>query len=65
VVVLVFLGHAAGYYALPVLSNLEAIVYDTRLRLTMPGTVDPRIAILDLDEKSLAEKEDGDDARAV
>jgi len=58
-VVLVFLGHAAGYYALPLLSNLEAIVYDTRLRLTMPGTVDTRIAILDLDEKSLAEKEDG------
>jgi len=59
VLVLVFLGHAAGYYALPLLSNLEAIVYDTRLRLTMPGTVDTRIAILDIDEKSLAEKEDG------
>lgn len=57
--VLVFLGHAAGYYALPLLSHLEAIVYDTRLRLTMPGTVDTRIAILDIDEKSLAEKEDG------
>jgi adenylate cyclase len=59
VLVLVFLGHAAGYYTLPLLSNLEAIVYDTRLRLTMPGTVDTRIAILDIDEKSLAEKEDG------
>jgi adenylate cyclase len=58
-VVLVFLGHAAGYYSLPLLANLEAIVYDTRLRLTMPGTVDTRIAILNIDEKSLAEKEDG------
>ncbi|MBI3069479.1 MAG: adenylate/guanylate cyclase domain-containing protein, partial [Betaproteobacteria bacterium] len=38
---------------------LEAIVYDTRLTLTMPRTVDPRIVILDIDEKSLAEKEQG------
>lgn len=59
VVVLVFLGHAADFYALPLLSNLDAIVYDTRLRLTMPGTIDSRIAILNIDEKSLAEKEDG------
>jgi len=57
--VLAFLGHAAGYYRLPLLANLEAIVYDARLRLTMPGTVDTRIAILDIDEKSLAEKEQG------
>ncbi len=59
VAVLVFLGHAAGYYTLPLLANLESIVYDSRLRLTMPGTVDTRIAILDIDEKSMAEKEDG------
>lgn len=63
VAVLVFLGHAAGYYSLPLLANLESIVYDTRLRLTMPGTVDTRIAILDIDEKSLAEKEDGGEGR--
>ncbi len=56
---LAFLGHAAGYYRLPLLSNLEAIAYDARLRLTMPGTVDTRIAILDIDEKSLAEQEQG------
>jgi len=62
-VVLVFLGHAAGYYTLPLITNLEAIVYDTRLRLTMPRTVDPRIVILDIDEKSLAEKEKGGEGR--
>ena len=45
------------------LANLEAIVYDTRLRLTMPQTVDPRIVILDIDEKSLAEKERGGEGR--
>ena len=57
--VLVFLGHAAGAFTLPLLSNLEAIAYDMRLRLTMPRTVDTRIAILDIDEKSLAEKDQG------
>jgi adenylate cyclase len=59
VVVLVFLGHAARYYSLPLLQNLEAIVYDTRLRLTMPRTLDSRVVIVDIDEKSLAEKEQG------
>ena len=56
---LVFLGHAAKYYRLPLVDRLEAIVYDTRLVLTMPRTVDPRIVVLDIDEKSLAEKEKG------
>jgi adenylate cyclase len=61
-VVAVFLGHAVGY-RLPLIDNLEAIVYDTRLRVTMPGGVDPRIVILDIDEKSLAEKEQGGEGR--
>ena len=61
VVVVVFLAHAVELWGLrlPLLANLEAIVYDTRLRLTMPQTVDSRIVILDIDEKSLAEKERG------
>ena len=63
VVVVVFLAHAVGLWPLPLLSNLEAIVYDTRLRLTMPGTVDPRIVILDIDEKSLQEREQGGEGR--
>jgi adenylate cyclase len=62
-VVATFLGHAGGYYALPLIGNLEAIVYDTRLRLTMPRTVDTRIVILDIDEKSLAEREAGGEGR--
>jgi adenylate cyclase len=53
-VLLVFLGHAASYYDIPFVKKLEAILYDTRLRLTMPGTGDPRIVIADIDEKSLA-----------
>ena len=61
IVVVVFLVHAVGLWGLrmPIVDQLEAIVYDTRLRRTMPQTVDPRIVILDIDEKSLAEREKG------
>jgi adenylate cyclase len=52
---LVFLGHAARIYQIPLVSTLDAFVYDTRLRLTTKGGIDERIVILDLDEKSLAE----------
>ena len=38
---------------MPLVERLEAIAYDTRLRLTMPGTIDPRIVIVDIDERSL------------
>jgi len=65
IVVLVFLVHAIDLWGLrlPLIGNLEAIVYDTRLRLTMPGGVDPRIVILDIDENSLAEREKGGEGR--
>jgi adenylate cyclase len=52
---LVFLGHAARVYQIPLLNTLDAFVYDTRLRMTAKGGVDERIVILDIDEKSLAE----------
>ncbi|HEY5930229.1 MAG TPA: adenylate/guanylate cyclase domain-containing protein [Burkholderiales bacterium] len=54
VIVLVFVGHAAQYYDIPFIKRFENIVYDARLRLTMANTVDPRIVIIDIDEKSLA-----------
>lgn len=62
-VVALFLGHVVGFYQLPLIGNLESIIYDTRLRLTMPDTVDNRIVILDIDEKSLLEKERGGEGR--
>ncbi len=69
VLVLAFLAHAAKWgigswtFQLPLVNRLEAVVYDTRLALTMPRTVDPSIVILDIDEKSLAEKEKGGEGR--
>jgi len=53
-VVVVFLGHAARYYDIPLVGRLEAILYDTRLQLTMPRAADPRIVVVDIDERSLA-----------
>lgn len=59
-VMLVFLVHAIGEeYRIPLLEQLELLLYDARLRLTMPRTVDNRIVILDIDEKSLQEREKG------
>ncbi|MEN6585680.1 MAG: CHASE2 domain-containing protein, partial [Sulfuricella sp.] len=55
-VLLIFLLHAAKIVAIPFMQNLETISYDARLRLTMPQTLDRRIVIVDIDEKSLAEE---------
>ena len=53
---LFFLGHSARLYQVPLLNTLDAFVYDARLRLTMPGDIDERIVILDIDERSLSEQ---------
>lgn len=48
------LFHAVGILHLGVLQRLDDIIYDTRLRATMPKSMDDRIVIIDIDEKSLA-----------
>ncbi len=52
----IFLAHTAGWMQIPTMQRVENILYDLRLRLTMPNTVDDRIVILDIDEKSLAQE---------
>lgn len=47
--------HAMGIVSVGVLQRLDDVIYDARLRATMPNTLDERIVIVDLDEKSLAE----------
>ena len=54
-ILLLLLGHAAKFYQIGLVDHLDAIIYDSKLRLTMPRGVDERVAILDIDEKSLAE----------
>jgi len=55
IITLLFIGHAARFYSVGLITQLDNIIYDTRLRLTMPGAIDERIVILDIDEKSLQE----------
>jgi adenylate cyclase len=52
-IVLVFVGHAAKQYQIGFINQLDSIIYDYRLRLTMPGGVDDRVVILDIDERSV------------
>ena len=47
--------HASGVLRLGLLNRLDNIVYDARLSATMPRTLDERIVIVDVDEKSLSE----------
>ena len=49
------IGHAARYFEVPFITQLDNIIYDARLQVTMPRGVDERIVILDIDEKSLQE----------
>ena len=58
-ILLGFLGHVARVYQVGFITRLDNIMYDYRLQLTMPGTVDERVVILDIDEKSLAVPELG------
>ncbi|MFA5826673.1 MAG: adenylate/guanylate cyclase domain-containing protein, partial [Gallionellaceae bacterium] len=54
--VFLFIGNAAKFYQLGFVSFVEAKLYDTRLRLTLPNKGDDNIVILDIDEKSLKEE---------
>jgi len=53
--VLLALLHAVGVARIGVLQRLDDIIYDARLQATMPRTLDDRVVIVDIDEKSLAE----------
>jgi adenylate cyclase len=52
---LVFWGHALHLWHLPLLDELDNTVYDTQVRSDLgKQSPDPRVVILDIDEKSLA-----------
>ena len=48
-IALVFLCHSTGIIQIPLLNTLDNYIYDARLRMTMPGGIDERIVILDID----------------
>lgn len=47
--------HVFGLFHLGGLQRLDDLLYDARLRWTMPATLDDRVVIVDVDEKSLSE----------
>lgn len=47
-----FTLHIAGTPRFEIIDRIENYLYDVRVRLTMPGTVDDRIVIIDIDEIS-------------
>ena len=55
-ITVLFLLHHIERVNIPLLNNIENIAYDLRLKLSVPGTIDSRIVILDIDEKSLAQE---------
>jgi len=58
-----FVSQSAGWLPLPFIDRLDGIIYDLRLRLTAPGGIDSRVVIVDIDEKSLQEREAGGEGR--
>lgn len=55
VFLLIFALHIAGSPRLEIIDRIENYLYDVRVRLTMPGTVDERVVIIDIDEASQVE----------
>jgi adenylate cyclase len=52
-VLLLFLAHATNAVRLGFIDQMENLAYDLHLELTMPGTVDDSVVIVDIDEVSL------------
>jgi len=55
-IVVLMLLHASDVLSLGFVHKLENFSYDLRLNLLMPNTIDNRIVIVDIDEKSLIEQ---------
>ena len=55
-IVLLMLLHVSGVLPLSPVTKLEFWSYDTRLKMTMPNSLDERIVIVDIDEKSLKQQ---------
>ena len=62
-IVVAFFLHEREDIEIPLIRKVENIVYDARMLLTMPGDIHSGVVILDIDEKSLKEREDGGEGR--
>jgi len=48
----IFAMHIAGKPRFEIIDRVENYLYDVRIRMTMPGTLDDRIVVVDIDEAS-------------
>lgn len=55
-VLLGFLLHLNGFWTISLIDQVERLTYDARVRSSLLNTVDPRVVIVDIDEKSMAEE---------
>ena len=62
-ILILFVAQAGNWLSLPFIERLDGIIYDVRVRATMPNSIDPRVVIVDIDEKSLREREAGGEGR--
>ncbi|MBV8467649.1 MAG: CHASE2 domain-containing protein, partial [Burkholderiales bacterium] len=53
-VLVLSVGYSLHWWRPSWLERIDLWLYDSRIIATMPGTVDPRLVVVDLDEKSLA-----------
>ncbi|MGE5624381.1 MAG: CHASE2 domain-containing protein [Bacillota bacterium] len=53
---ILFIAYIHGALPLRLVDQLERFSYDARVRITMPNTVDKRIVIVDIDDKTLKEQ---------
>lgn len=62
-ITLFFAAQSSNWINIPMIELTDGLLYDYRLKLTAPGGVDPRVVIVDIDERSLQEPEDGGEGR--
>ena len=63
ILVAIFSLQAGSWITIPLIERLDGILYDTKVRLSAADNVDPRVVIIDIDEKSLQEREKGGEGR--
>ncbi|HEY3645047.1 MAG TPA: CHASE2 domain-containing protein, partial [Gammaproteobacteria bacterium] len=56
VLFVLFVAYIHGGLPLHLVDQLERFSYDARVRLAMPGTIDPHIVVIDIDDKTLKEQ---------
>lgn len=56
IILVFFLLNTSGALHFSAIDRLENFSYDTRLTMLMPNTIDERVVIIDIDEKSLKEQ---------